>query len=459
MSPASPKHASATSATSPAIPLATSLFALVMGFFLFFALVKWGNPVVLDAKSEPPKGLLEIIYMSWPTSWAFGFIIPVVIFGIASIVHSKERVFPHITKGFHWVIWLPLLWFGWQLLSTSQSVDGELTFLTMRHFAVCTALFYLGCFAMRGRRNDRLIWLCLILALACVMRAGFEQHFGGLEEVRKVFYQQPNWQQYPEEYIRRINSNRIFGTFCYANSLAGALLLLLPVSIVFLWRALARFIVTRVLVVAALAGAGAACFYWTGSKAGWLLAVIVGMVVLWNSALPKMWKRLLIVGLVILGLAGFALRFSGYFQKGSTSVTARFDYWKAGVQNFAAHPILGSGPGTFYVQYQKYKAPESEMTRLCHNDYLQQAGDSGLPGFLFFTGWIVAGLVLSYRQMKAKGFDPVQYAVWLGLLGISLHSFVDFHLYIPGLAWTYFFLFGWLFASVCRETVQESDSI
>jgi hypothetical protein len=38
----------------------------------------------------------------------------------------------------------------------------------------------------------------------------------------------------------------------------------------------------------------------------------------------------------------------------------------------------------------------------------------------------------------------VRFAVWLGLLGLFLHSLMEFHLYYPALAWPAFFLLGWL---------------
>ena len=38
----------------------------------------------------------------------------------------------------------------------------------------------------------------------------------------------------------------------------------------------------------------------------------------------------------------------------------------------------------------------------------------------------------------------IKFAVWLGLLGLFLHSGMEFNLYYPALAWPAFFLLGWL---------------
>lgn len=126
----------------------------------------------------------------------------------------------------------------------------------------------------------------------------------------------------------------------------------------------------------------------TGSKAGWLVAIGVGVVALLlrpvSARIKAAWVALLLAG----GLGLFGLRFAGYFAKGATSAVARADYWKAAVQNTWEHPVWGSGPGTFQRPYARLKAPESEMARLVHNDFLEQASDSGLPGFALYTAWI-----------------------------------------------------------------------
>lgn len=64
---------------------------------------------------------------------------------------------------------------------------------------------------------------------------------------------------------------------------------------------------------------------------------------------------------------------------------------------------------------------------------------------------VLAGL---YRITRG---DWTLFSVWLGLLGWALQSFVEFGLYIPALAWTAFFLFGWLWA-VARNGFDTTRS-
>ncbi|NDF01477.1 MAG: hypothetical protein EB034_24910, partial [Verrucomicrobia bacterium] len=86
-----------------------------------------------------------------------------------------------------------------------------------------------------------------------------------------------------------------------------------------------------------------------------------------------------------------------------------------------------------------------------HNDYLQQAADSGAVGGIAFSGFIIASLVVLVR--RTRGNWPL-FAVWLGLLGWALQSFVEFGLYVPGLAWPAFCLLGWLWTAAPAEGTQ-----
>ena len=207
----------------------------------------------------------------------------------------------------------------------------------------------------------------------------------------------------------------------------------------------------------------------------------------------------MITGVLLAGLIGFFWRHAVFFQKGATSVSARFDYWRAALQTAADRPFFGTGPGTFAIPYEKIKKPESEMSRMVHNDYLEQASDSGVVGFLSYAFLIVGGLTWSLRAPRrlprrsggVAGFPPrsprqsgaaagplsrtqsfsdkdqhtnegnrdsqtgwhrflspcedwLRFSVWLGLLGWSLQSLLEFSLYIPALAWLAFTLLGWL---------------
>jgi len=437
----STKPKSAPKGPAPSPPV----FAGLAGLFFFLVIIKFGSPVILDRYFEAPKDLTTAIYYSWPPHWGAWLFVPVAVAGLFAIEWNRAKP--------HWILMLPLIWLGWEFVSAAQTASPALTKMTLTHFAVCVSLFYLGLFARKGMSNPWPVWAGMGLGLCWAMRAGMEQHFGGLEATRKMLLYSPGLSGVnpkvlaDPEYLKRIADNRIFGTFGgYPNSLAGGLVLLLPLALVFVWRLTPKVGDSiRVLFVLILGGCGLGCLYWSGSKAGWLVALAVGLAALSHSALPLKWKRWLICGVLVVGVTGFACKYAGYFQKERNSAGARFAYWRAALIVIHRHPWLGTGPGTFQIPYAEIKRPADEMARLCHNDYLEQGTDSGIFGFISYTGMVFTFLLFLYRYTTHKiPLDWLNFALWLGVFGLCLHGFVEFHLYVPALSWPLFFLCGWL---------------
>jgi hypothetical protein len=419
--------------------LATNLFAIVAGLFFFVSILKFGDPVILDNAIQPPENAWDAIFESWQIKWGYWMMAPLVLAGLGAIRWRTLR--------FKWLLALPLAWLGWQFISATQAISPALASLTVGYFSACVVLFYLGYFALKGNRNPWPLWTGLALALCWIIHTGFQQHFGGLEATRRLFYSM-NPGAVPlhdPAYLKRMASSRIFATFSNPDSLAGGIELLLPVTLLFLWQITPKLrLIFRLLFVVVLGGAGLACLFWSGSKAGWLVTVIMGIVALGHSIFSPKWKRIFICGILILGFAAMGSRYAGSVEKQKVSVGTRVTYWRAALEIFARHPVLGTGPGTFSVSYAQVKRPEDDFARLCHNDYLEQACDSGLPGFVIYTGMIIGYLIRLYRYRATAGVGFSYYfAVGLGVFGVCLHSLVEYHLYIPALAWPMFFLLGW----------------
>jgi O-antigen ligase len=419
--------------------LRPKVFAGLFGAFLGLSLVKFGNPPIMEKWVIAPEGFIEFIFSyPWPIGWAYWLL---VVIGIAGV-----GVWRWNSNGPSWLIVLPLVWLVWEIIAGTRSLDGSLSKVTLMHFAACIACFYLGLFSLSGVRKTGLFWAGIICGFLVVLVTGLEQHFGGLKETRRYFflYIYPQMKEAPPGYLQKISSDRIFGTLFYPNALAGAVLLLLPPILAVLWGLRKRFTAgARGLLVGIVAVGALGCLFWSGSKGGWLLALLIGLVLVLRLEFRKAIKVGLIAGVLVLGLAGFFARYLGYFHQGAKSVNARFDYWRAAVQTTAEHPIFGTGPGTFFIPYEKIRNPLSEPSRLTHNDYLEQASDSGIPGLLLYAGFVVGSLVWIAREKEFLN-DWQNFAIWLGVLGWALQSLMEFALYIPALSWSAFAFLGWM---------------
>jgi O-antigen ligase len=453
------------------------LFTALFGAFLGLALLKFGNPPISAPLASAPADIWEFFLLSsWPISWAYCLLGLVALLGLITARWTINAP--------PWLIALPLVWLTWQFLAASQSLDPPASLRIVVHFSACVVCFYLGLFSLGRARSLALFWLGITLAFLFVLAIGCQQHFGGLAQTRRYFYAYiyPTlYSPLPAEYYKRLNSTRIFSTLFYPNTFAGALLLLLPPVLASVAAVRRLTIPARAFLVAVIALGALACLSWSGSKAGWLLMLLLGIVALLRLPLGKNFRITLVTGVLFLGLIGFFWQFAAFLKRGAPSVSARLDYWQAAARITKAHPLLGSGPGTFGASYAAIKRPESEPARLTHNDYLEQASDSGLPGSIAYSVFILGALLWSApnrrpslprhpappgsgglaalwklpgRATGQTGTAPSRspslaqdgpgFALWLGVLGWGLQGFFEFGLYVPALAWPAFTFIGWL---------------
>ncbi len=148
----------------------------------------------------------------------------------------------------------------------------------------------------------------------------------------------------PPDYLKRLASDRIFSTLFYPNALAGALLLMMPPILVVAGGLRRLTIPARAFVALVIGVGGFACLYWSGSKAGWLLMMLLGIVVLLRLPLGARFKAGLAAAMLAAGLAGFFWHHAAFFAKGATSAVARLDYWRAAVRIAKHRPLVGSAP-------------------------------------------------------------------------------------------------------------------
>jgi O-antigen ligase len=461
-----------------------AFYALAFGLFLGLCIWKVGNPVILDSKIPTPVTPTDFLNDPWPTRWAGWIFLPLALAGTLLALTQKKRwgETPGETQKSKggigsrrrsphqkWLWLLPLLWFGWQLLSATQTVDAILTSATLWQFSGCVAGYFLGALVLGNGQMLRWLMVGVLAAFTfCLVRA-VDQRLFEFPQSRQMLIEgeRVNWTNLPPETLLEmkredviLNTNgvdvanpailakfakgRVNGTLVYPNALAGAVLLLFPVSLVFAFNSTKRLRrAIRALVILLALFLGGAGFFWTGSKLGWLIAVALGGACLFRLKWPARWKWAALTLVLLVGLGIFAVRFHNYFAGGATSAGARLDYWRAAAQTTIAHPLLGTGPGTFQRPYAQLKSPEAEMARLTHNDYLEQFSDSGIAGGIFYGTWILLALVIIGRRVWNLG-SPLIVAVFIGLFGWFAQGIGEFGLYIPALAWTAFTLLGCL---------------
>ena len=460
-----------TATKSPA-----TIFALAFGLFLGLCLWKFGNPVILEKQIGSPTNAAEFWGNAWPPRWANWILLALSAVGFFLAV-QKKITWPQSK----WLWLLPLAWLVWQFVAATQTVDVGLTRATLWQFSGCVACYFLGAWLLNHRAALNFLFVGLLIAFTfCLIRA-VNQHCFEFPANHQVLVEgeRSGWTNFPPETIaemkreqvivttngvdvanpvilKKFHDGRAAGTMVYPNALAGLILLLLPAALVLALDGTKKMRPPiRFAAIALAAFLGSAAFFWSGSKLGWLIGIAVAGLFLLRLDWPRKLKLTAVALVLIGGLGIFAVRFQHYFAKGATSASARLDYWRAAVETTQAKPIFGTGPGTFQRPYAQLKAPESEMARLTHNDYLEQFSDSGIPGGLTYAAWILFALAFVGKKLWQSG-GKLSFAIFAGLLAWFAQGFGEFGLYIPALAWTAFTLLGSLVGGEINQFDKKS---
>lgn len=407
-------------------------FVTFLAVLAFLAPVKFGLPVILQSAMTPPDGLMEWLVSSWP-----GQLVVMLCFGalVWTVLDSKR-----VPVRMNALFVLPVIWLATQVVAVPGSINCQVSVDTVLLFAACVLVFYATACYVRTPATAGKIFGALVLATLVTCGAALEQHFGGLEETRRLAAEMQSRMAMTPDYLLKLTSNRVFGTFIYPNTLAGFLVLALAPVLAWIWlrRWEAR---VKWAVMAVACAVMIYCLLLTGSRGGFL-ALAVTIVAGTCCFVRK--KRLLVVGLTVAVLAGvfwLSLR-NGLTHLGAGSVESRMDYWQGAVTIARDFPWLGTGPGTFGSIYPKHKTAASEEAKLVHNNFLEMWCDSGIAALGVYAALWALALWQAYRMVRQRDGDPVSVAIFAALTGWVVHGLVDFDLYVPGVAIPTFMLLG-----------------
>jgi O-antigen ligase len=409
-------------------------FVFGLAALAFLAPLKFGAPTMIQAGITPPTGVAEWLYFTWPNELC----IILVFAGFIWLVLDRERMLARVDLLFV----LPLLFLLTQALAVPGTICPQATLDTLMLFAAGVLLFYVGAWYVRDGAATAHIFGGLTLATLFTCIFAMQQHFGGLEETRQFAAAHLDATKAPKDFLLRMTSNRVFGSFFYPNALAGFLDIAFAPALAWIWVRTRGWDARIKWVTLMLAGTAMMfCLVWTGSRGG--VVAFGGMVltVLWCLA-PKGGLRITIVAIACLAVALLGLLVLGRRGLHTNSVEARPDYWRGAIAIIKDHPWVGTGPGTFGSIYPKYKTALTEEAQAVHNNFLQMWSDSGVLAFMAFAAlWIVA-LRDSLRLARQRVGDAAAAAVCGALVGWAIHGLVDFDLYVPGVALPAFILLG-----------------
>jgi len=139
----------------------------------------------------------------------------------------------------------------------------------------------------------------------------------------------------------------------------------------------------------------------------------------------------LFVGVIAVGGADVFSRFLGTVNAADPT-TGRSHFWSVTMDVIKAHPVIGSGLGSFSVIYTRYDS-RNGMYRLeqAHNDYLQILSDGGIVGGLLGLTFLVILFRKGFarRNTEDKFRRGVATGALAGCFAVLVHSAFDFTLH------------------------------
>ncbi len=396
---------------------------------------------------------------------------PVVLYGVFGLLLFGPLAFGAVEP---WAIFTVeagaavalLLWSIRQAASGELSVIGNAVFMPMLGFALCVvvqlatghtayryatsslALLYcaygLLCFlALQAlRRTAHIRAVTLMFSIYGFFLAAFAL-LQGLSETNRLY-----WLRMPR------SGGWIYGPYVNHNHYAGLMEMLVPIPLVFALTRRAKG--PRKALAALAATLMASTVFLSGSRGGILAltveVVFLAAVVIWRPDRRRLGLALatcllLAMGLLIwLGGGELSRRLESIHTETRTELSGgiRLRIDRDALRMFARKPVLGWGLGVFPEVYPQFRSfPTNFFINEAHNDYLQLLVEMGSLGFLCMIWFLTLVFWKGAKKLGNWNEDvngAVALAAMAGVVGILVHSFLDFNLQIPANAALFYVL-------------------
>ena len=329
-----------------------------------------------------------------------------------------------------------LAYFVWVILSCINSDYPRESFRGIFKVAEYGMLFIISsCELRRGECARRTLYVIAVSA-AVICLDGIYQYFFGVDLIR-------GRRLIDLDYLHRISSS-----FVHPNSFG---VYLSVVSMV-----LAGFVLSRAeklknkLKILPAAILSITCLVLTRSRGSW--AGFAAALPVWGALRSKKRAVILAVLVIVASAAVVIVLVTGMFNVDEYSggtVWERMRLWQGTIDMIKVHPVLGFGVNTYSKNFPAYKPADYPNMMYSHNCYLQMASETGIVGVALFILFLVSVFIYSLSGMY--GIPPgmkkdVFSGLYAGLVGFSLSSIVDTHLYSLSLAVFFYLLLGLCFS-------------
>lgn len=417
-----------------------SKFVIVLILLFTFILpLKLGGIVgVPEATGLFTDQLFAYLIITWPT-----FLFPL-ISGILLILAMLAFPFKNVSFGKDKSLIVAALWILLAFISLLGAVNAsvwDFVIMEITHlFGLAAYVLTIYLFLKNVPKARTMLIYSIIAGLVMTVYLGMEQYFVGFEEMREYILEQEKSGITGNGALKsKIFDDRVHAPFTSSNSLAGYLLLTMPLCLVTLWKLCAKVEppkVARLVFIPIVAACIFFVFFTTKARGAFLSLILAGGVSIIFFPVKKWLRWSIIIAAPLVVIAGMFYIYK--FGRGFSSMQVRVDYIWVSLKLLLKHPFVGTGWGDFFYDYMKIKTIQSfEAPHTPHNLFLAFGGQAGISALLtsiavfFYPLWLgskkVRSLIAEHNYMEED------VALLFGLVAFLFHAMMDIDLQIPGL--------------------------
>ena len=284
-------------------------------------------------------------------------------------------------------------------------------------------MVFLACASLSWKDKFTII-RTIILAGVIIGLLALYQYFFGFSHILDYISKMKINDHFALDYIER---QRVFFPFITPNTLAGYLILVIPLALINEGKG-------KYLILAPLLSA----LFLTQSL-GAFISIFLGIIV-YFCLQGKFKKRWLLVLLGLFATIGIIFMLRTKTQKQHIqplfSTTMRLTYWQETFQIIKSHPLTGIGPGNFDLPRSRY----------AHNSYLQLWAETGTLGLLAFL-WLTLSIIKSsLKILKHPSYKNQVVALLASCAAFLVHNFIDFTFFLPEVSFVWWAIAGFLYS-------------
>ena len=320
------------------------------------------------------------------------------------------------------------------------------------HYSIFVPFFLIpACIkSVRGFRIFTQIYVCLGLAITLF---GIFHYFGGVNVVMNVLYpfgrQTIERDRFYDVLFTLANRRDMFATILNTDFFGAYLVMIFPLAINMfmapyqrLWEpivGLTTMLLTGVAVILTRSNDSQGVFFIIGVFYFIMVMFSGHAIANRKQVLYTLGVGCLIIMVSIVGLYWYNLK-TQVDNMLTMGMSSRGIIFRGGWDMFLERPLLGWGPGSFYLIFPQFRAPHyyenaiSNITLYAHNMYLDFLAEEGIFGLLTFLAFAGAFVYLAFRQIFSRGshyLRTCQIGMLAAFLGVSVQNFFS-----PNTRWT-----------------------